>query len=135
MSAKPNPLEVILLSIMGVVVIFSIVGHINGTEYTPEVKTTYHPAPVKRITTTKVSKLDTALFNKILSDSSRHRLKSISNPVVTTTPVYYYPQSNSYTYDELQEINSSLEYDLNEANDKIEELENRVTELEAEANE
>lgn len=135
MSAKPNPINVILLSIIGVVIISSVVGHIKGTEYTPEVKTTYTSAPKSTITAKSVNTRDTAKINAIVNTIIKYNKEHKDNKTYNTIPIYYYRSAKNYTYDELQDVNSNLQYDLDNANDKIEELESRVAELEAKSNE
>lgn len=135
MSAKPNPINVILLSIMGIVIISSVVGHIKGTEYTPEIKTTYTPAPKSTVTAKSINTYDTAKINAVVNAIIKYNKEHKDNKTYNTIPIYYYRNVKNYTYDELQDVNSNLQYDLDNANDKIEELESRVAELEAKANE
>lgn len=135
MSTKSNPIDVILLSIIGVVIVSFVIGHIKGTEYTPEVKTTYTPASKSTVTTKSVNTRDTAKINAIVDTMIKYNKEHKDNKTYNTIPIYYYHSAKNYTYDELQDANSNLQYDLDNANDKIEELESRITELEAKANE
>lgn len=135
MSTKQNPIDVVLLSIIGVVIVSSVVGHIKRTEYTPEIKTTYTPAPKLTVTAKSVNTRDTAKINAVVDAMIKYNKEHKNNKTYNTTPIYYYRSAKNYTYDELQDANSNLQYDLDNANDKIEELESRVAELEAKANE